>query len=1266
MEHTKLVIPNEMEIFAGRRDSEGVIPELVALLVNLSVPDLTVCRIPYGDSICLPGFDGLVQTESGFRQYVPSGISYWEIGRNEDAQDKATEEYRKRTDATSIADRGNASFVFVTPRSRDWDQPSQSKWIQRRQGDGWKDVKVLDGVQLCDWLREFPVVGKWLLQRIGLVKGTTGFQTPAEHWKNLSELSDPPLPTKIFLAGREVACQQLERVFRGEVQQLILSIESEHDAEDFVAAYLHSLDDEARRAFASRCLFISEADAWQTFGNLRARHVLVASPRLDLADAHEQLHMAAKGGGHGIVLSVSGAWSHGAEKLVPILSPSRSSLENTLADCGFQRDRASELASAGAQSLSGLKRHLRGLGELPPYATWDNARLLAQASLAGRWKGTSKADREAMEILLGKSYGEWIDAARAETLRPDTPLIQRNEAWKIISRGEAWSALGPRINDDDLDRFKEMAIRVLGEKDPQFELPKDERHLASIHDKALTCSRSLREGMAESLALLGARGNALSSASIGKAEGTARIVVHKLLHEADWVTWASLNNEIPLLAEAAPDTFLDAVESALVDPAASPFVDVFKQEGAGALGGWNYITGLLWGLETLAWHPDYLGRVTILLGDLAAIDPGGNWANRPRNSLSDIYLPWHAQTLAQLPQRIAAIEALLRERPDVAWGLLLSLLPNAHGATSGNRKPVWRPYIPRTWTQTITRGQYWDQVRAYAEICTRVAATDLPKLEQLVDRLADLPEPAHVQVLAHLGSAAVTSLPEDSRLPLWEALKDVASKHRKFANAQWAMPADRVAKIEEVAERLSPKSSDLINRRLFTERDFDLYEKADKFEVQRQRLDERRQNAVKQVLEAEGPEGVVRFARKVESPRKVGDALGAIESQAVDEYLLPQFLQGTDKDVEQFVGSFVWRRFWTQKIAWVDNQLGRGWTKDKVLAMVLLLPSEPEIWQRVQDALGTEIATYWERVRLNPWGLEKEALMLAAERLVAHEQPATALDCLYLLSQKKVRIPMALATAVMEGLLKTEDRQKGVEQHHVVEVIKWLQENESTESEELFRIEWQFLPLLNRLYGGEPKVLEHRLASSPAFFREVIAAVFRSDKETSGDKPEVTEEQKRIAHNAYSLLHGWKILPGTLSDGAFDGQRFAVWLDEAKKLTKESGHFKIAMDQLGQALANAPQDPNGLWIHESIAAALDSRDVPEMRRAFAVGLFNKRGVHGFSHGEEEKVIAAGYREKAKALSDKGFHRVADAVRGLADDYERDAQRESRRDIFDER
>jgi len=95
---------------------------------------------------------------------------------------------------------------------------------------------------------------------------------------------------------------------------------------------------------------------------------------------------------------------------------------------------------------------------------------------------------------------------------------------------------------------------------------------------------------------------------------------------------------IPLLAEAAPDEFLDAVESALKNLDESPFHQVFDQEGSGGIGGWNYITGLLWALETLAWHSDYLTRIILVLGELSSIDPGGNWANRPSNSLAILIL----------------------------------------------------------------------------------------------------------------------------------------------------------------------------------------------------------------------------------------------------------------------------------------------------------------------------------------------------------------------------------------------------------------------------------------------------------------------------------------------------------------------------------------------------------------------------------------------------------------------------------------------------
>ncbi|WNV06321.1 hypothetical protein RP726_07920 [Candidatus Methylospira mobilis] len=57
------------------------------------------------------------------------------------------------------------------------------------------------------------------------------------------------------------------------------------------------------------------------------------------------------------------------------------------------------------------------------------------------------------------------------------------------------------------------------------------------------------------------------------------------------------------------------------------------------------------------------------------------------------------------------------------------------------------------------------------------------------------------------------------------------------------------------------------------------------------------------------------------------------------------------------------------------------------------------------------------------------------------------------------------------------------------------------------------------------------------------------------------------------------------------------------------------MAKIGAVLANAPTDPDGLWIHRSVAAALDAREATELRSGFKTGLFNQRGVHGFSAGK---------------------------------------------------
>ena len=163
---------------------------------------------------------------------------------------------------------------------------------------------------------------------------------------------------------------------------------------------------------------------------------------------------------------------------------------------------------------------------------------------------------------------------------------------------------------------------------------------------------------------------------------------------------------------------------------------------------------------------------------------------------------------------------------------------------------------------------------------------------------------------------------------------------------------------------------------------------------------------------------------------------------------------------------------------------------------------------------------------------------------------------------------------------------------------------------------------------------------------------------------EPTEQQKNVATNAYHLLHNWQTSPGAANDNLFDALVFWDWLKEVKKSSTESGHLRIALNQVGQVLPHAPKDADGIWINP-VAEALNAKDAGEMRSGFTTKLMNMRGVHGFSAGKEEREIASGYRKQAEALAQRGYSRFATAMRELAEYYERDAEREAQRNPYGE-
>jgi len=1243
-------------------EARGLIVGLVYRLVAASCPRPTERRFPLPDSISQHGPDGFLDTTLGFPPFVPDGRSFWEIGTGLDARKKATDDYRELTKEIPEDVRRSSSFMFVTPLSarRDWEYSwkpdAQARWLQERRSRGeWGFVNVIDGSRLIDWLQQFPSVEAWLAGAMG--QPVDEMQTPEQRWAELRMIGHPPpLPPEVFLVNRDDARTKLAEVFDGNTLQLKIDTHFPSQIADFVCAHLAAVTGDQHAAAIARCLIVSGPNAWNAICALRERHILVAD--FDLDDSNTRFLERARLAGHVVVFGGQpGGIPHPNRVSLP--SPKVYQLEEALKNAGYHPERARTLAQKSDGNLGSLLRCLQNLSLMPEWTQGTDAAELAIAQFLGAWQENSQADRSVVENVSGKVYGEWIGRMREVALRPGTPLTHRNGLWKVGSRYEAWYALGSRLFDEHLDRLQAAATLVFRERHPKFDLPSEERYLAAVRGKVLAHSDALRRGLAETLALVGSHGKALVSCSSGKAEAVAVLTVRAILADADWEIWASLDGLLPLLAEAAPGEFINNVEQAL-NMTPSPLGELFIEESSPLIGT-TYMSGLLWALETLAWAPEHLMRIVLLLGELAAIDPGGRWANRPARSLTTILLPWLPQTCAPLEKRLAAVNALTNELPDVGWKLLLSLLPSSHQTSSGTSKPTWRETIPEDWSAGVTWGEYAAQVEAYTESALNTARVNTARLTELIDRLDDLALPAQEKMLTYLSSAAVTSLPDTDKYALWTKLAAIVANHRKYAQAEWALPPEHVNKIAEVAARLEPTPLALRHRRIFSGRDFELFDTEDHdYRRQEQLLDERRQQAVGEILASGGIPAVLEFAKAVESPWQAGFALGTLANGDSDRALLPTLLLTEERALAQIVGSFIRGRHASKGWAWVDQLPLGEWTAEQVGQFLAYLPFIEETWQRAARFLPDNEATYWTKTSANPYEARGQGLELAADRLLTHGRPHAAIGCLYVMFYEAKRINGAQAIAALLAAVRTKET--GVDTHQIVSIIKALQDDPSTDQDGLFQVEWAYLPLLERRRKGvAPTLLERRLAEDPDFFCEAIRLIFRSKKETSTNEP--SEERQTIAENAYRLLRNWKTPPGSLRDGSYDGAALTKWLDYMKASCAESGHLDVAMLMAGHVFVSAPPDPGGLWIHHAAASALNAKDARKMRDGFTTELFNSRGIHGFSAGKEEEEIAAKYRTKADEVEAHGYSRLATALRELATSYEREAERERARDPY---
>lgn len=1108
----------------------------------------------------------------------------------------------------------------------------------------------------------------------------------------LSPVVSPVLLEDLYLLKREEAFGKVGGIFDNELKELCIQTRHPKQVSFFINACL-ARRDELETGAGARCYLIRDRATWEEMCSTEqpVGRILVAAPELDFGAAWGDLMSRARKQDHAVIYTLANPRPD-TINIAVLGEPKEHEVREVLERHGVTRPEAEKLAARSSGNVYLLTRLLTGTADRPAWLTDESAYPLRGLALLGGWDDASEADQQAVARIAGESHDSWTHRIYPLARQNDPPLLLEGRIFRPVSRYEHWQLLCPQLTDADLQRFAEVAKDVLCQDESEEELERETFVVEKKETAAPRYSGEIRQDIAESLALLATQGRLLDCTP-NLAQSLVDGVVWTLLDGQDWTRWASLSRLLPRLAEASPAFFLSALEKALAEPEKSPIQRIFVEKD-NFLYGRSYHPNLLWALETLAWSPDYLNRVCLILAQLAKFKLAGNSGNTPLGTLTSIFLPWLPQTLAPLDARITAVECVIAEDLDTGWTLLLNLLPQSHQSSMYNPKPVWRDWFPAEWREGATKDDYRQQVKAYSELAIVLALDDAPKIGQLIGHWEKLPRQASRRLLEFLKSDAVFQLPGEQRYSIWEKLSSQVRRHRKYASSEWSLPEDEVLYLEETATAIKPTDPLFTSRWLFNSYDHDLFE-TDDYEAETVKVAGRREEAVRMVLATHGPAGLTSMAAGVSQPGPLGSAAARTEGPQLDVEFLPRLLNEPDEKHVEFIRGYVWSRYWAESVVWIAGLGVEKWDAEPRIKFFSYLPFHAPVWQLAEKELGDRAADYWHVIRPNVFQA-KEDLLEAARRALKYARPEIAVDCVHAMLFNKAEVPVDLAAEALEACLRAEKAARHLEQYHLLKVLEFLQKSHEAPEDKVAWIEFQCMALLDGVSSGRPLSLERMLARDPAFFHEIIGYCYRSRQEktevgeavaggemeqtaekSSTSDPKTNAHRLALATQAYRLLDAWSMPPGGDAEGlTINEEAFVVWFEKAKELCEASGHWLVAQLQIGNCLMHVPGyhgddggNPAGmqrldiLLQHPLVAKTVDSAAHEHVRRGMTTELFNSRGVHGSSAGKEEEEIARKYRHYAARYDEKRLPRIATSLRELAETYARDAEREAKRDPY---
>lgn len=1243
------VSSHELRQWAESPDAKHQLPILVRRLILETGNRVTSIHFPTGSGVTSGGWDGLVTADRA-SLYVPAGRSGWELSTENSAHAKATKDFANRVGSVRPDERREMTFVELI--CRPWTKVEEFRDEAAARNE-FADVRGYNIEDLAAWLEQGPSTSIWFKELIG--KAVAGARSIGLVWKTWLDSTFVALDENVVLAGRgRIADDIITRAASGVG---ITTVGGDIRLNELLAFFgaVAQLSSDERDSLRHLIVIDDLATARQVFETTAPMLALVTSPGLAAL-----LPPSAK---HHVFVAVPGG--ERVDITLPRVDPA--AVADYFRKLGSEYHAATDRGELARRSLLALRRQLARHPELhrPTWAVPPVSAEVRRVLLLQTWDAERDADRSAVARFMGTGYDEVEERLREFANAADDPFVAvLDDSWHVVSATDSWLLLASQLSRSDLEAFGDLAIAILTDIDPLASLPDEERWRASLEGLTASYSPRMRRGVARTLALLGAVGSSADLGAGRSASTFGRGVVRRVLEAANqdpsFSTWTSVSPYLPLLVEAAPQEVINAIRTGLASE--PPLMQMmFRDREDSRL--WPRSSPhiqFVSTLATLAWSPDHFIEATDLLAELAEIDPGGRWSNRPLGSLTSIFCPWHPGTSAAAEQQIQAMARLRKNHPRVAWDVIVSLLPGSSTSVVVERGPEYR-----SWKQgepQVSLEEYREIVISAARALLDEAGVDVGRWVTIIGEIDHIPEEIQQEFRATLEGLAERLADDHDRGQIWAALRSFTARHRQYADAKWALPEEFLATLDPLHEAFEPQDPRLRFGWLFAGGMIDLgdFRRRDDLVEYDAELDRRRCDAIGHIFESGGLGAILAFAAEVAFPGQVGLALARHVNDAEFDARLFSHLESDSEVASAVAFAYFGARFLDHGWPYIEALLDIGSPRGSAR----LLRST---WQSLDasaraDALSTDVAReFWREFAYFGLGGEFDGVLQVARRLREVGRNAASVAFLSLYSRRTDSYEFARAiTEGLEELMENPDADPeiGTLREYDFDLLMKAIANHRDQlgRDRVVRLEWFFLPALG--FDPDAHNLHRALAEDPDFFVQMITLMYRPAGQTIEERPAPSEGERRAAENAFRLLHSWRTCPGTDESGSLDEAALRSWVGEARRLLAGADRASMGDDEIGQALVAAPGDEGG-WPPRAVRDLVEEIRSDHLDRGFGRRIFNNRGVTSRSldaGGRQEWDLAAKYRSIA-GENRCTWPRLARIFDGLVETYEADARRE---------